>query len=188
MSGDEQPLKSTTRRRTLIALSAVVIVLTVGALLLAAVVRVARETSAWSDCLTNLNKIGGAIESYAQDWDGRLPPADRWCDALQPDYLQVRRGRLARSYLVCPAARGPYSYAMNSKLSCAKLADIEDPSKVPLIFETTKTHRNAQDPLTSRRRDGLHKVLVGDHSVRGSEVLFADLRRRGVPDDEKLSP
>lgn len=181
---DQPKRERPTWRRWLIAGVAVVAGAWIlyNAVMLVGVFITATELTAWSACVENLEAIGRSLEAYSKSWDGRLPPASTWCDALHPEYLESSR-RFA-----CPAARGPYSYAMNSRLSCAKLADIEDPSKVPLIFETTKTHRNAHDPLTSRRRDGLHKVPVGDHSVRGSEVLFADLRRRTVPDDEELTP
>jgi hypothetical protein len=76
---------------------------------------------------------------------------------------------------------------MNSKLSGARLTSIENAERVPLVFETTKTHRNANDPLASLRRDGVHLVF-GESDARGSGVLFADLKARMVPDDEELSP
>lgn len=140
-----------------------------------------RDISVSSTCLDKLRAIGEAMQAYTVEWNGRLPPADRWCDALHPKYLR------SKSSFACKRARGEYGYAMNSKLSGAKLADIEDPSKVSLIFETTKTHRNAHDPLTSLRRDGVHRIF-GAPDARGSGVLFADLKARIVPDDEKLEP
>jgi hypothetical protein len=140
----------------------------------------ALDTSVASSCEDHLRAIGEAMEAYSIEWSGRLPPADRWCDALYPKYLK------SNSSFACKRARGEYGYAMNSKLSGAKLRGIENVDRVPLVFETTKARRNANDPVTSRRRDGPHRVPASER--RGSGVLFADLAARIVPDDEELSP
>lgn len=154
-------------------------------LVIAAVISIpkARELSVMSACQENLSAIGRAMAAYTQDWDGRLPPADRWSDAIYPKYLKWE-GNFA-----CKAARGRYGYSMNSKLSGARLDEIQNADRVPLVFETTKSQPNAHDPVTSRRRDGPHRAWGPDDvAVRGSGVLFAHLRARMVPDDEELSP
>jgi hypothetical protein len=135
-----------------------------------------------SACLRRLERVAQAINLYTQDWGGRLPPAERWFDALHPRYVASERD------LFCAGSGTPF--AMNSELSGATLAGIPNAAQKPLIFETTKAHRNASDPLTSRRREGVHRrfksLLSG--SEDGGMVLFADLEPRFVPDDEDLAP
>lgn len=135
-----------------------------------------------SACLRRLETVAQAINLYTQDWGGHLPPAERWFDALHPRHVASERD------LFCASCGTPF--AMNSELSGAKLAGIPNAGQTPLIFETTKAHRNASDPVTSRRREGVHRQCKGLLLRRedGGMVLFADLKARFVPDEEELSP
>lgn len=182
MDQDHEAWRKATRRRNLVVLAIVAVlfspVIYAGICLLPRAI----HANAWSGCSEDLSEIARAMRAYSQDWDGRLPPSDRWCDALYPTYLE------SQGHFACPVARAPYSYAMNSRLSRAKLAEIENPSKTALIFESTKTQRNAHDPLTSRRRDGLHTFEHEGRFVKGGLVLFANFGVGRVPDDEELAP
>ncbi|MGB2807142.1 MAG: hypothetical protein WBC22_05355 [Sedimentisphaerales bacterium] len=55
-------------------------------------------------CASNLSKLGKALQLYANDYDGRYPSADRWCDLL------VKYKSVNKRKLICKSAdSGMYS-------------------------------------------------------------------------------
>lgn len=93
--------------------------------------RKARETQ----CASNLAQLASALKSYARDHDGHLPLADSWESALYPDYVDTEK--LFR----CPNddPESKHSYAMPQSLSGAKISDIPDRAKQPLLYDATDT-------------------------------------------------
>lgn len=81
-------------------------------------------------CETNLRVLGDSFKSYAEQHDGKLPPADEWIEEI---------GRENAPELFCPAANTHDfpSYAMNSNLSEKKLSELEEPETLILLYEST---------------------------------------------------
>lgn len=100
--------------------------------------RAARQAT----CLANIRQLGIAMLMYANDWNERLPPAERWSDATRPY-------RRTDDILRCPEDKAKYSYAMNYNTSKACQALIDDPSRTALLFESTQGRKNACDAGTS---------------------------------------
>ncbi len=93
-----------------------------------------RHYAGGSTCESNVSQLAKATLAYADDNDGRLPPAETWCDAILP-YVGMGNEN-SRKTFVCPLARRrPCGYAFNRALSGVALADIEEPGKVVLIFD-----------------------------------------------------
>ncbi len=87
--------------------------------------------------INNMRQINNALQAYASDHDDKLPPADKWCDAII---------RYAGSPLIFispqdPEARARFergekvsSYALNADLAGKNLFEINDFNTV-LVFE-----------------------------------------------------
>jgi hypothetical protein len=110
-------------------------------------------------CTTNLQQISVAMQTYAADNKGYLPPADRWVDALKakgtdPDVfmcVEIKPGMNMNA----PPVR--HYFAMNSKYGGKKLEDVRKLGDVPLVYESTATVANANDPETSLPSPGRHQ-------------------------------
>lgn len=114
-------------------------------------------------CPGRLKQLYNAAMLYSDSWDGMLPPADRWQDALAetlPD----------RSLAHCPelGAEG-HGYAMNDALSSQKAAELSDASSVPLFYDTSLAGPNAHDAYESLpspgRHGGANNVVFADGSA-----------------------
>jgi prepilin-type processing-associated H-X9-DG protein len=91
----------------------------------------ARLNALKASCQSNLKQLGLGMRMYAQDEDERFPDRARWDEAILP---YVRNAALLR----CPAAPDlAYAYAMNSALSGFPIALMEDPSRTPLLFDSS---------------------------------------------------
>jgi hypothetical protein len=119
-------------------------------------------------CVSHLGAINGALELYSTDNNGRLPPCDRWTDALDgtgggPDYFG------SPDVYHCPTDRSPYAYAMNSKFSGKKLAEVRKQGKEPLVYESTAGRANASDNVSSLpspgRHGGKNNILCADGTI-----------------------
>ncbi len=88
----------------------------------------------------NLKALSKAMLMYCDDWDDTLPLAHNWEDAIaNPKYFGSVN---IQHYFNCPtAARN--GYAINQGLAGRNLNTILYPSTTVLIFETSKTSRNA---------------------------------------------
>ncbi len=93
---------------------------------------VAREKSRQTSCLSNVKQLGLAFIMYAGDHSDYLPPAERWQEATLP---YVRNAEIYK----CPTdeSGSKCSYAMPRSLSGAKLSDIPDAEKQPLVYDAT---------------------------------------------------
>jgi prepilin-type processing-associated H-X9-DG protein len=131
--------------------------------------------------MSNLKQIGNACSLYMDDFDGRLPPARAWQDAVTP-YLPNT------AIFNCPeAGRGPTSYAFNATLDHAKRKEIVDPASAPLAYDSYLPGPNATDWLQSfaRRHERSDKKGWGNvafvdghaHAFRTAPPAGAGLRQ-----------
>jgi prepilin-type processing-associated H-X9-DG protein len=113
-------------------------------------------------CTYNLQRLGASAKSYADDNNGQYPPADKWCDLLQPYYKE-------ETILACPSvkdlhrfdgeAAGKCHYAMNVN------AKRNSPSNMVLLFETNPGWNQCGGP---------ELLKTDNHFEKGSNILFND--------------
>lgn len=140
--------------------------------------KIYREQSAYNQqhdysgtSIDNLRHIQAALSEYS-DSEGALPAADHWMDSAEK-YLQTNdlnkgeyKKKLIRPDLL--GQTGQFGYAMNDACSSKYIGtkdngfkgDVPDPSKTPLIFESTATDRNAHGDPT-KLRHGLAITIDG---------------------------
>lgn len=89
-------------------------------------------------CQDHLKHLAEVLMQYAERYDDRLPPADRWMDAIESFLTDEQVFR-------CPAhgREVHYSYALNALLSARALYEIRSPSETILLFESGQNVRNA---------------------------------------------
>jgi prepilin-type processing-associated H-X9-DG protein len=92
-------------------------------------------------CQSNMKQLALAAMMYCQDYDERMPIADRWCGALMP-YCRNE------AIFTCPADDEQWSYAMNYKLSRQPLAVVVSPASTYMLFETEPSRKDAYDKET----------------------------------------
>jgi hypothetical protein len=122
-------------------------------------------------CGTNLNGLGKAMMIYANDYDGKYPTANKWCDLLiQGDYTTEKQ-------FVCRSAsreddNGRCNYAMNPN------CEPNSPRDMVLLFETEAGWNQFGGP----------EILTTDnHGGEGCNILFNNGHVKFVRNDlEKL--
>jgi prepilin-type processing-associated H-X9-DG protein len=98
----------------------------------------ARERAHEATCMNNMKQLAAAMMMYAQDWDGKLPPANRWRDAIK---AYVKNDGVFR----CPSDPDKThlcSYAMNRRLSGQPINRFRNPGSIVLLFESVDTAEN----------------------------------------------
>lgn len=150
------------RAFTLVELVVVIAILGIIAAILFPIFAQPRERSKQASCLSNAKQLGLGLMMYAQDYDGQLPPAEKWMTETQ---LYTKN----RSIYVCPIVKketpkAASSYAMNTRLSGKSLNKLKDPIKHALAYDSTRTDWDATDP---------GQTFAPRHSDRGN-VTFAD--------------
>jgi hypothetical protein len=129
------------------------------ALLLPALAKMKQQAQS-NNCDNNARQVALAIRLYADENDGKCPPAVNWCDAILnnvpgPDTFK------------CPQRRGERSgYAFNAKLAGKTLSSI--PPDTVLIFESDGGWNSTGGPesLVSRPPHGKSYVFCfADGSV-----------------------
>jgi prepilin-type processing-associated H-X9-DG protein len=116
-------------------------------------------------CQENLEQISQALSIYAQEHEGRFPPAATWQSA-------VRQRVRGEQPFVCPTdseARNT-SYAFNYKLSAVAMPSIPHPADTFTLFESDLHVPNAYDKSGF---PGRSLAVPGRHQ-RGSNYAFAD--------------
>ena len=83
-------------------------------------------------CLTNLKQLGLAMSLYAGDYDGTLPPASSWQDALMTAI--TNDDGWDEEAFVCPATKHPYVF--NGALGGRDINEIADHEKMPLFWDS----------------------------------------------------
>ena len=81
----------------------------------------------------NLRVLGAAIKKYAADHGDRLPLAEQWCDVLLKSDPSLRRSSFQHPDPEPFGLSGEYHFAFNSRLSGAKLSEVNP--KTVLLFE-----------------------------------------------------
>jgi hypothetical protein len=118
----------------------------------------------------NLYRLESAMVQYAQNHEGCLPVADRWCDALLEDNHHLSKksfSHFAMSGYQC-------NVAFNSNLSKRRLADV--PGNVVLLFEADGGwNLNGSDKLLKKRE----RLGVWVSLVNGSLYEY-DFTRDGI--------
>lgn len=89
-------------------------------------------------CQSNLKQAMLAMLQYAQDYDERFAPADKWCTVSEP---YVKNMEVFR----CPAVKEGYGYAMNYKLSRVTMALIDESAWTVCQFDSKLLNLNAYD-------------------------------------------
>lgn len=111
-----------------------------------------------SACASNLYQLSKAMLMYAQDYDNRLPPADRWSRALLPYYKSAQT-------LSCPADGKADGYALNRNLSGADLKRVAKPAETVLLFESDQHKPNAS---------GTREAAAETRHAGGSNFAYVD--------------
>ncbi|MEN3001055.1 MAG: hypothetical protein ABDI19_04340 [Armatimonadota bacterium] len=156
-----------------------IIVLIVGGPCLLGIAVLMFPTPAWSPCkdsinrgcIVNLHRLVRAQITYAQDYDGYLPDASRWCDLTRP-YV---RDFVDRAVYRCPAVpqEQGFGYAMNVHLSRQNWDAIQNPMRTPLLYDSSNLAWNTHDPFTSLPNPPRH-------GRQGNTIAFATGAVRSV--------
>ena len=122
-----------------------------------------RTTRRAALCTSHLRDLAVAALEYSADHDGRLPPAEGWCDLLVP-YVKDR------SVFVCPEARNQTcSYALNKAIAGLRVTDLENASAVVILFESDAGWNAAGGsdliPLSPRHYGGDILGFADGHSI-----------------------
>jgi prepilin-type processing-associated H-X9-DG protein len=110
-------------------------------------------------CQNNLKQLGMVISLYEND-ERQLPDASKWCDEMQPVYIEDEE------VFQCPEAEGlRCAYAMNEHLGAKSLAVVDDPARTVLLFESD---------LGWNGSGGRADLPEEPRHPRGHTILFAD--------------
>ena len=117
---------------------------------------------------------------YAQDYDATYPPALTWMDsveALQPDDGIFRCPMMQQSDIFA------YGYAFNSSLGQVPLTAVLKPSQTPLVFDSARTRKNANDQVTSLPDPPRHRGPSPGRPGQtwGNNIVYADGHVELVP-------
>jgi prepilin-type processing-associated H-X9-DG protein len=117
-------------------------------------------------CLSSMRTVGIGLLMYAQDYDDKLPPAEKWMTVTQP-YTKSPKD------YICPVIKtenpkAASSYALDTRLSGESLENLKQPAEVILVYDSTRTDWDAADPgqtFATRHNGGKDKL---------GNVIFAD--------------
>jgi len=140
-----------------ISVSAVILVISVIAMLLA-ILTYALSSPMPAErlvCATNMRCLAIATRIYADDNDGKLPTADKWCDLL------ITYVDMGEKTFRCPEqAEGSFSYALNKNITSMGV----EPDTV-LFFECNGGRNAVGGPEMS---------AIERHEGEGCNVAFVD--------------
>ncbi len=142
-------------------------------------------------CGTNLGGLGKSILNYANDYNGQLPDANKWCDLL------IMYEDVEPQNFICTKSDAKYgesSYALNKEIVGMKWSDI--PQDMVILFETNygktdsgrdgfvkdrefATYKNiSQNNKVYKNRwnqvGGPELLAIENHNFNGCNILFAD--------------
>jgi hypothetical protein len=110
-----------------------------------------------AECAIGFEDVRGALRAYAEANEGRLPDAETWEDDVRPyfrDLPRENRGPFGTFPVDgpwgCRTGDAVTGVAFNADLSGKRLAEIESPQEVMLVFEVPESGRNlhrAYEPL-----------------------------------------
>ncbi|MCH7904421.1 MAG: hypothetical protein IH944_07625 [Armatimonadetes bacterium] len=108
------------------------------------------KNGGYSRTMDNLKRLATANTLYAEDFDGRLPVAERWMDSIVS-----REGQypIAEETLIDPELSerkdGQYGFAFYKPLSSIEIASVANPWDFPMLFQSTLLERNATGDLST---------------------------------------
>lgn len=128
-----------------------------------------REKARQTACLSNIKQISLCLIMYSNDWDERLPPPERWSEAVLP-YLRDRK------LLACPSVpKLSCGYALNRALGGDVFPKLQRPPEVVLLFESDRGWNAAGGP----------EALVEEPRHAGGEnFAYADGHCRWVKEED----
>ncbi len=108
-------------------------------------------------CGTNLQSLSMAMMVYGNDYDGKAPTADEWCDLL------IQEADVSSKLFRCPAApEGECNYALNKNI---RNIDGPNPARTVVLFESRPGWNQAGGP----------ELLTTEyHNGEGCNVVFGD--------------
>ncbi len=89
--------------------------------------------------------IGDALRAYCAKNDGHLPPADRWCDALQP-HIAADTNYSLLTWQRNDSSTEPY--AMVRAMSGVNVKSIKHPERTVAFFEIAERKPNVSGDLS----------------------------------------
>jgi hypothetical protein len=97
-------------------------------------------------CLSNMKRLTVASLMYSQDNNDRLPPAERWADAIKP---LMKQDEIFR----CPPSQTDreFGIAFVTPMGTAAVSAIPSPDREVLLYDSADWARNAHG--LGRRRD-----------------------------------
>jgi len=124
-------------------------------------------------CRRNLLELGVVMLMYADDYDGMLPTASKWCDLL------IEYGDVSKNHFFCPSAKsGPCNYAMNRNVeNIGQIYTIKARHDMVVLFETYPGWNQVGD---------FEILTTANHKDKGCNVLFLDthvefVRTKDIP-------
>jgi hypothetical protein len=143
------------------------------ALLLVPVFVRARDKARTQICLSNMKVLGQAILVYEADNDAKLPPSDRWSDAIRPFIpASAKVPPSTKTFFNCPEAGNKPAFAMNDAATESKRTT--PVGQTVLLFESSMGGMNAHDSMASLIRPGRHRG--------GNNYLFSDGKAKWFKD------
>jgi type II secretory pathway pseudopilin PulG len=153
-----------------IAVSAVFIVMMpiMAAMLLPALAR-AKSKAQSVQCLNNVKQLNLAIIMYADDYQGKLPSPENWCDLVKP-YL----GGSDAAFKCGAQPNARCSYAFNASLAGRKISDVPAPAETILVFSSDDGWNQSGGEAV------LEPHRHGNIFTYGCADGHAEVRRQGV--------
>jgi len=126
------------------------------------------------NCFENLKSLSQALKFYLEANDS-YPPKEVWMDELSK-YLRAADlpAKEQEKKLKCPdlaaSDASAYGYAYNGQISEKWSDEVPNPKKIPAIYDSKKTERNAYDEepfasLPNPPRHGGNNVIWADGHV-----------------------
>lgn len=147
-----------------------------------------KEGLPMAQCGIAFEHVRDALNEYAKEHDGKLPPAATWQDDVRPYYKKIAEkakdelGPIepmdANGPWGCTQKSGSTGIAFNEALGGKKLADIEKPDETPLIFEVEQPSPNAHETFEERPKE-TGPMIMNEHRdwivvyVKGSKTMRA---------------